>query len=95
MSTVALVLYVVALVVLFGVRSWVQHRRTGSTGFKGMGSPSTVRGRSGPEALRLLWRRGRSPVGDDPGGNAWRADLPGLCAVRRHAIRPPAPVTCR
>lgn len=41
MSTVALVLYVVALVVLFGVRSWVQHRRTGSTGFRGIsGSPA-------------------------------------------------------
>ena len=40
MSTVALVLYVVALVVLFGVRSWVQHRRTGSTGFRGIsGTP--------------------------------------------------------
>ena len=36
MSAVALVLYVVALIVLFGVRSWVQHRRTGSTGFKGV-----------------------------------------------------------
>ncbi|RBY75955.1 MULTISPECIES: isoprenylcysteine carboxylmethyltransferase family protein [unclassified Blastococcus] len=41
MSTVALVLYVVALVVLFGVRSWVQHRRTGSTGFRGIsGTPA-------------------------------------------------------
>ena len=40
MSAVALVLYVVALVVLFGVRSWVQHRRTGSTGFRGIsGTP--------------------------------------------------------
>jgi protein-S-isoprenylcysteine O-methyltransferase Ste14 len=40
MSVTALVLYVVALVVLFGVRSWVQHRRTGSTGFKGIsGTP--------------------------------------------------------
>jgi protein-S-isoprenylcysteine O-methyltransferase Ste14 len=36
MSVTALVLYVVALVVLFGVRSWVQHRRTGSTGFTAM-----------------------------------------------------------
>ncbi|WP_104524507.1 methyltransferase family protein [Blastococcus atacamensis] len=41
MSTVALVLYVVALVVLFGVRSWVQHRRTGTTGFRGIsGTPA-------------------------------------------------------
>lgn len=40
MSAVALVLYVVALVVLFGVRSWMQHRRTGSTGFRGIsGTP--------------------------------------------------------
>jgi protein-S-isoprenylcysteine O-methyltransferase Ste14 len=41
MSTVALVLYVVALVVIFGVRSWLQHRRTGSAGFRGMsGTPA-------------------------------------------------------
>ncbi|TFV45439.1 isoprenylcysteine carboxylmethyltransferase family protein [Blastococcus sp. TF02A-35] len=40
MSVVALVLQLAALVVLFGVRSWVQHRRTGSTGFRGIsGSP--------------------------------------------------------
>ncbi len=41
MTTVALVLYVTALVVLFGVRSWVQYRRTGSSGFHGIpGSPA-------------------------------------------------------
>ena len=41
MTTAALVLYAVALVVLFGVRSWVQHRRTGSTGFRGIsGTPA-------------------------------------------------------
>ncbi len=41
MTTAALVLYVLALVVLFGVRSAVQHRRTGSTGFKGIsGTPA-------------------------------------------------------
>jgi protein-S-isoprenylcysteine O-methyltransferase Ste14 len=41
MSTVALVLYVVALVVVFGVRSWLQRRRTGSTGFRGIsGTPA-------------------------------------------------------
>ncbi|WP_164702161.1 isoprenylcysteine carboxylmethyltransferase family protein [Modestobacter sp. KNN46-3] len=41
MTAVALVLYVVALVVLFGVRSWVQHRRTGSAGFHGIsGTPA-------------------------------------------------------
>jgi hypothetical protein len=41
MITVALVLYVVALVVLFGVRSLVQKRRTGSTGFHGIsGTPA-------------------------------------------------------
>ena len=40
MSAAALVLYVVALVVLFGVRSWVQHRRTGTAGFHGIsGTP--------------------------------------------------------
>jgi protein-S-isoprenylcysteine O-methyltransferase Ste14 len=41
MSTVALVLYVVALVVLFGVRSVVQRRRTGHSGFHGIsGTPA-------------------------------------------------------
>ena len=41
MSVVALVLYVVALIVLFGVRSWMQYRRTGSTGFRGIsGTPA-------------------------------------------------------
>ena len=41
MTTAALVLYLSALVVLFGVRSAVQHRRTGSTGFKGIsGTPA-------------------------------------------------------
>ncbi len=41
MTTAALVLYVLALVVLFGVRSALQHRRTGSTGFKGIsGTPA-------------------------------------------------------
>jgi protein-S-isoprenylcysteine O-methyltransferase Ste14 len=40
-SVVALALYVVALVVLFGVRSWVQQRRTGSAGFHGIsGTPA-------------------------------------------------------
>lgn len=41
MTAAALVLYVVALVVLFGVRSWIQLRRTGSTGFIGIsGTPA-------------------------------------------------------
>ncbi len=41
MTVTALVLYAVALVVLFGVRSWLQYRRTGSTGFRGIsGTPA-------------------------------------------------------
>jgi protein-S-isoprenylcysteine O-methyltransferase Ste14 len=41
MISAALVLYVVALVVLFGVRSLLQYRRTGSTGFRGIsGTPA-------------------------------------------------------
>jgi protein-S-isoprenylcysteine O-methyltransferase Ste14 len=41
MTVAALVLYTVALVVLFGVRSWLQHRRTGSAGFHGIsGTPA-------------------------------------------------------
>ena len=40
-TVVALVLHVVALVVLLGVRSWVQRRRTGCTGFVGIsGTPA-------------------------------------------------------
>jgi len=46
MATLALVAYAVYLVLAFGVRSWLQARRTGSTGFKG------VHGRPGaPEWL--------------------------------------------
>ncbi|RBY79385.1 isoprenylcysteine carboxylmethyltransferase family protein [Blastococcus sp. TF02-09] len=41
MTVAALVLYVGALVVLFGVRSWLQLRRTGSAGFRGIsGTPA-------------------------------------------------------
>jgi protein-S-isoprenylcysteine O-methyltransferase Ste14 len=41
MTTIALVLYTVALVVLFGLRSIVQRRRTGSAGFHGIsGTPA-------------------------------------------------------
>jgi protein-S-isoprenylcysteine O-methyltransferase Ste14 len=36
MATAALALYVVALVVLFGVRTWLHARRTGSAGFHGI-----------------------------------------------------------
>jgi protein-S-isoprenylcysteine O-methyltransferase Ste14 len=40
-TEVALILYAVALIVLFGVRSWVQRRRTGHTGFHGIsGTPA-------------------------------------------------------
>jgi protein-S-isoprenylcysteine O-methyltransferase Ste14 len=40
MATAALVLYVIALVVLFGVRTWLHARRTGSAGFHGIsGTP--------------------------------------------------------
>ena len=40
MTTVALTLYVLALVVLFGVRAVVHRRRTGSSGFRGIsGTP--------------------------------------------------------
>jgi protein-S-isoprenylcysteine O-methyltransferase Ste14 len=40
-SAAALTLYVLALIVLFGTKSWMQHRRTGSTGFRGIsGTPA-------------------------------------------------------
>lgn len=35
-AAVALTLYVAGLVTAFGVRSWVHHRRTGTTGFRGL-----------------------------------------------------------
>lgn len=44
MSAVALVLYVVGLLVLFGVRTWLHLRRTGTSGFSGVsGSPGSLR----------------------------------------------------
>lgn len=43
MPMIAVVLYLAALVVLFGVRSWVQRRRTGNSGFRGIsGTPGDV-----------------------------------------------------
>jgi protein-S-isoprenylcysteine O-methyltransferase Ste14 len=42
-SSVAIVLYVVLLGLVFGLRSWIQHRRTGSTGFRGIsGRPGSA-----------------------------------------------------
>lgn len=38
-ATVALVVYVVGLVVTFGVRTWLHRRRTGSSGFVGVTDP--------------------------------------------------------
>jgi hypothetical protein len=46
-SVLVLALYVVALVVLFGVRSWVQRRRTGSTGLHGISGTPAGAGWSG------------------------------------------------
>jgi protein-S-isoprenylcysteine O-methyltransferase Ste14 len=43
-TELALILYVVALIVLFGVRSWVQRRRTGHTGFHGISGTPTDAG---------------------------------------------------
>jgi protein-S-isoprenylcysteine O-methyltransferase Ste14 len=43
-SGIALVLYVGGLVVLFGVRTWLHLRRTGSSGFSGVsGAPGSLR----------------------------------------------------
>ncbi|MDP9391106.1 MAG: isoprenylcysteine carboxylmethyltransferase family protein, partial [Actinomycetota bacterium] len=39
MSGVPLVLYVVGLLVLFGVRTWLHVRRTGTSGFSGISRP--------------------------------------------------------
>jgi protein-S-isoprenylcysteine O-methyltransferase Ste14 len=42
-STVAIVLYVLYLGLAFGLRSWIQRRRTGSTGFRGVnGRPGSA-----------------------------------------------------
>jgi protein-S-isoprenylcysteine O-methyltransferase Ste14 len=43
-ATTALLIHVVGLVVVFGVRTWLQVRRTGSTGFHGIsGTPGSLR----------------------------------------------------
>ena len=70
MSIAALVLYVVALVVIFGLRSWVQRRRTGSTGFRGFsGTP----GRGRLVGRRAVRRRDRPRPGRPaPGGDRCR-----------------------
>ena len=47
MSGLALALYVVALIVLFRMRSWVQRRRTGSAGFHGLSGTPGQAGWSG------------------------------------------------
>lgn len=44
MTAVALVLYLLGLAVVFGVRTWLQIRRTGSSGFHGIsGRPGSLR----------------------------------------------------
>lgn len=44
MTVVALVLYLVGLALAFGVRTWLQIRRTGSSGFHGIsGTPGSLR----------------------------------------------------
>jgi protein-S-isoprenylcysteine O-methyltransferase Ste14 len=44
MSTAALLSYLVGLVVIFGLRTWLQVRRTGSSGFNGIsGKPGSLR----------------------------------------------------
>jgi protein-S-isoprenylcysteine O-methyltransferase Ste14 len=44
MTALALALYLVGLALTFGVRSWVQFRRTGSSGFHGIsGEPGSLR----------------------------------------------------
>lgn len=44
MTEVALVLYLLGLAVIFGVRTWLQIRRTGSSGFHGIsGRPGSLR----------------------------------------------------
>lgn len=63
MSTAALVLYVAALIVLFGVRSWVQHRRTGRTGFHGIsGTPREAGWWSGVLFVAAMVLRLAGPV---------------------------------
>ena len=85
MAVVALVLYVAALVVIFGIRSWVQHRRTGSTGFRGFsGTPATA-GWWGGVLFVLAVVLGLA--GPHPRGDRCR----GRRSARRAAGRRPAP----
>jgi hypothetical protein len=44
MSAAALLIYLVGLAVIFGLRTWLQVRRTGSSGFHGIsGKPGSLR----------------------------------------------------
>ena len=56
MTVVALVLYLVGLGMAFGVRTWLQFRRTGSSGFHGIsGRPGSLRWWAGvPFVLALV-----------------------------------------
>ncbi len=81
MAAVALALYLLGLVVLFGVRCWVHHRRTGSSGFKGIsGAPGSVEWWGGVllVAAVMLDRRRCSRLATDH-----RAGRSG-CRVRGH-----------
>lgn len=76
MTAVALVLYVLGLAVVFGVRTWLQIRRTGSSGFHGIsGSPGSLRWFAGVLFVLALVLEGTALVVATAGVH-WPADGP-------------------
>jgi protein-S-isoprenylcysteine O-methyltransferase Ste14 len=54
-SAIALLIYLVGLAVVFGLRTWLQVRRTGSSGFHGIsGEPSSLRWWAGVSFIAAL-----------------------------------------
>lgn len=54
LAGVALGLYLLTLIVAFGVRAWVQFRRTGATGFVGFSEPAPWAGTAGSRSRAAL-----------------------------------------
>ncbi|GIG30735.1 methyltransferase family protein [Cellulomonas marina] len=81
-AAVALTVYLMAVVVMFGIRSWAHRRHTGSTGFRGVSGPAGSSGWWGGRlfALALLLgaagpalalARALLPPANLPGALAW------------------------
>ena len=63
MPATALVLYLVFAVLGFGWRSWTQHRRTGSTGFRGIhGRPGSLEWFAGAGFIAAILAGAAAPL---------------------------------